>query len=122
MILLMVFLHILDDFCLQGILASMKQKEWWKENAPGALYKYDYLISLFIHSYSWTFMIMLPYAMKMRFHYTAVFIICFVANVLIHSIVDDLKANRHKINLWIDQSIHFLQILITYLILSNIPK
>ena len=27
----MIFMHILDDYCLQGILASMKQKEWWRK-------------------------------------------------------------------------------------------
>ena len=26
--LLMILLHVIDDFHLQGILASMKQKEW----------------------------------------------------------------------------------------------
>ena len=29
--LLMILLHVIDDFHLQGILASMKQKEWWKK-------------------------------------------------------------------------------------------
>ena len=29
---LMIFLHIIDDFCLQGIMASMKQKSWWQEH------------------------------------------------------------------------------------------
>ena len=29
MLLFMVFLHIVDDYYLQGILASMKQKQWW---------------------------------------------------------------------------------------------
>ena len=28
--LLMILLHVIDDFHLQGILANMKQKEWWK--------------------------------------------------------------------------------------------
>ena len=28
-LLLMIFLHIIDDYKLQGILASMKQKNWW---------------------------------------------------------------------------------------------
>ena len=42
----MLYCHILDDFCLQGILASLKQKSWWEENYPNKLYKYDYIISL----------------------------------------------------------------------------
>ena len=28
--LLMILLHVIDDFHLQGIFGSMKQKEWWK--------------------------------------------------------------------------------------------
>lgn len=31
LILTMIFMHIIDDYCLQGILASMKQKSWWTE-------------------------------------------------------------------------------------------
>ncbi len=43
-ILLMIFCHIVDDYYLQGILAKMKQKMWWKENAPDNIhYKYDYI-------------------------------------------------------------------------------
>ena len=34
MLLLMIFLHIVDDYYLQGILASMKQRGWWEKNAP----------------------------------------------------------------------------------------
>ncbi len=44
----MIFLHIVDDYYLQGILASMKQKSWWEENAPQRLYKYDYIVALTI--------------------------------------------------------------------------
>ena len=57
---LMLFAHIVDDFYLQGILAQLKQKGWWKENAPHKLYKYDYIIALIIHALSWAIMIALP--------------------------------------------------------------
>lgn len=33
----MLYCHILDDFCLQGILASLKQKSWWEENYPNKI-------------------------------------------------------------------------------------
>jgi len=36
-------------------------------------------------------------------------------NCCIHFVVDDLKANRFKINLIIDQTIHFIQIILTFL-------
>lgn len=34
LLLLMIFCHIVDDYYLQGWLASAKQKKWWEENAP----------------------------------------------------------------------------------------
>ena len=33
-VLCMIFCHIVDDYYLQGWLASAKQKVFWKENAP----------------------------------------------------------------------------------------
>jgi hypothetical protein len=116
-ILAMVFCHIVDDYYLQGCLASMKQKKWWQENAPQKLYKYDYIVALIMHSMSWSFMIMLPIAISMNFNVSTLFAIIFVGNTIIHAVVDDLKANKIKINLIVDQSIHILQIIITYVIL-----
>jgi hypothetical protein len=40
------------------------------------------------------------------------------ANTVVHCYVDDLKCNQMKINLASDQVIHFLQILITWIICS----
>lgn len=116
-ILAMIFCHIVDDYYLQGCLASMKQKKWWQENAPQKLYKYDYIVALIMHSMSWSFMIMLPIAISMNFNVSTLFAIIFVGNTIIHAVVDDLKANKIKINLIVDQSIHILQIIITYVIL-----
>lgn len=114
----MIFMHIVDDYYLQGILAKLKQKDWWKDNAPDKLYKYDYIVALLIHSFSWAFLIMLPIAITNFFEVNRIFIIVLIINCLIHMIVDDLKANRKKINLVIDQTIHLLQILITFLCLK----
>ena len=116
----MIFMHILDDYRLQGILSSMKQKEWWKKNEQyKELYKYDYIVALIMHSFSWTFMIMLPIAFSIEWNLTSLFLIAFFVNVAVHAIVDDLKANRGKINLWIDQTIHIIQIFITADILTK---
>ena len=38
-LIIMVFLHIVDDYYLQGVLATMKQKDWWIKNAPNKKYK-----------------------------------------------------------------------------------
>lgn len=117
-VLMMIFCHIVDDYFLQGILASLKQKEWWKKQEQYKdLYKYDYIVALLMHSFSWTFMIMLPIAFINRFEIGVIFLIVFVLNVITHAIVDDLKANKFKINLIIDQTIHLIQIVITAVVL-----
>ena len=115
-LLLMIFLHIVDDYYLQGVLANMKQKQWWQDNAPASLYRYDYIIALMMHSMSWAFMIMLPIAIKMSFDVGGLFVGVWIVNAIIHGVVDDLKANKHKINLIHDQSVHMAQIVLTAII------
>ena len=113
----MVFCHIVDDYYLQGILASMKQKAWWqKQESYCDKYKNDYIIALIMHAFSWAFVIMIPFIL-----YGASFIylgIAIVINTIIHSIVDDLKANKKKINLVADQMIHLGQIMATWVIIG----
>ena len=116
-LLLMIFLHIIDDFKLQqGVLVSLKQKKWWEEqNEYEEFYKYDYLPALILHAFSWTFMIMLPIAISLNFN-IGWWTLIYAINTIIHAFTDDLKANKLKINLIVDQSIHILQIVITWLI------
>lgn len=115
-LLAMIFLHIIDDYKLQGILASMKQKKWWEEQKEyKGLYKYDYIPALIEHSFSWTFMIMLPIAVVLHFN-IGWWVIAYIINMVIHAFVDNLKANKFKINLVIDQTIHIVQIVVTWLI------
>ena len=113
-IILMVFCHIVDDYYLQGWLASAKQKQWWKDNAPDKLYRFDYIWALLMHSFSWSFMIMLPIAISRGFDVNWVFGLMLVINTVVHAFVDNLKANVKVINLWVDQSIHMLQIIYTF--------
>lgn len=112
----MMFCHIVDDYYLQGKLALFKQKSWWEKNAPDEMYKHDYIVALMMHSFSWVFTIMLPIAVSQEFQIGAVFMIMFITNTIVHAIVDDLKANKRKINLVTDQSIHISQIIVTFLI------
>ncbi len=112
----MIFLHIIDDYKLQGILSDMKQKTWWeKQEGYKDLYKRDYLPALILHSFSWSFMIMLPIAIVLHFN-IGWWAIAYIVNMVIHAVVDNLKANKLKINLIADQSIHMVQIIITWLI------
>jgi len=115
LLLLMIFLHIVDDYYLQGILASMKQKEWWNKAAPEKMYRYDYIVALIMHGFSWSFMIMLPIAISMEFQCSIGFIFAFLVNFITHALVDNMKANERRINLICDQAIHIAQIVLTFL-------
>jgi hypothetical protein len=118
----MLLAHIVDDYYLQGWLASAKQKKWWEKNAPDELYKFDYIMALFCHALSWAIMICLPIiiyslvaVIDLQWFYLAI-----PVNLVIHAIVDDLKANKLKINLIADQSVHFLQIILTWYAFTSI--
>lgn len=111
-LLTMFFLHIVDDYYLQGILAQMKQKKFWEENAPEDKYKHDYIWALIMHAFSWAFMVMLPLFFVSTMPMFVIYLV-FIANIGVHAYVDDLKANKFKINLWEDQLIHLAQIVIT---------
>lgn len=95
-ILCMIFCHIVDDYYLQGILASMKQKTWWEKQGLTGMYKNDYIWALLMHAFSWAFMIMLPIAYYMSFEITPLFATMFCVNFIVHAIVDNLKANEKK--------------------------
>ena len=113
----MVFFHILDDYVLQDILANLKQKSWWEKNYPDKMYENDYLMALVTHAFSWTFNIMIPVVVCLKGNLPTQFYTCFAINMFIHAMVDDLKANRKKINLITDQTIHLIQIFVTAFVL-----
>lgn len=111
-------MHIVDDYYLQGILSSLKQKKWWRDNCPDDLYKNDYRIALLEHAYSWSFVISIPVFIYLLYFNKlgAWFYVLFILNVIVHHLVDDLKANKRTINLVQDQLIHLSQIIFTWLI------
>ena len=118
LLIFMIFAHITDDYYLQGWLASAKTKNWWEKNAPNKLYSKDYIMALFCHSLSWSIMVFLPILIYSLYNQIDLnwFYLVIPINLIIHAVIDDLKANKFKINLIIDQSIHFIQIFITWLI------
>lgn len=119
LLLLMIFAHIIDDYYLQGILAHMKQKVWWEHSEWfKPLYKYDYKMALLMHSMSWSIMILLPSIIL--FNISGYFALgAFIINTVIHYYIDDLKANRGKINLIVDQSIHLAQVFMTWMMVCQ---
>ena len=112
---LMFFMHIVDDYYLQGILAKMKQKRWWEENVNNSKCRYDYIIALIMHSFSWAFLTLIPIALYIQSLYIWI-CIALLLNAIIHCIIDDLKANKLRINLIVDQAIHIIQLIITWIV------
>ena len=115
-LLCMIFCHIVDDYYLQGWLASAKQKSWWEQNAPNELYKNDYIMALVMHSFSWTFMVMLvPTLLLLPDFNVKIYCGLFLSNWMMHLVTDDAKANEKTINLIEDQLIHLAQIVFTWI-------
>jgi hypothetical protein len=115
----MIFAHIVDDYYLQGILASMKQKSWWeKQEGYKSLYKNDYKMALLMHSMSWSIMLLIP-AMILFNPSSYLLLGLFIVNTLIHYHVDNAKANKLTINLMADQTIHLLQVLASWIMICQ---
>lgn len=123
--------HYLADFTLQGCLAQMKQKQWWKDeiykwnqthHGNSALdyenYKNDWICALNSHSFYWAIVTFLPLFLTNA--PDNFIIIAMLINWFVHSIVDHLKCNLHKINLRTDQTCHLMQILLTVIITKSI--
>lgn len=132
-LIIMLFLHTFYDFHLQGILAQMKQKKWWKRPVENNKYvdleesKYcsDYKMALAVHSFEWAFFVQLPmlvtsYSKWCGFELISVrsvlmYISMLILNACVHYAIDDMKANDMSINLIIDQMIHIGQVTFTWI-------
>lgn len=113
-LILMLLAHFFADFHLQGILADMKQEQWWrKQEGYNSKYKYDYLAALAIHSAEWTLWVMMP-LMLLPYLDLGIFLLLAALNTVVHSLTDNSKANYKDINLIQDQIIHLAQIAFTY--------
>lgn len=118
-IMCMLFAHIVDDFYLQGILASLKQRSYWTEHAPDKMYQHDYIVALVAHAFSWCVSIHIPVIVWWRLcgGFTPIaFLLNFIVQTAIHAIVDDSKANKKKINLITDQLVHVSQICVSFVL------
>ena len=109
----MILCHIIDDFVLQGWLASAKQLSWWKkQEGYNDFYKNDYKMALFMHSLEWSIMIHLPIIVFYNFQVTIVILISILGNCYLHYLIDDLKANLKVFNLVIDQIFQIIQVIL----------
>ena len=133
-LLLMLLMHYIEDFHLQGCLANLKQKEWWKKQINEnpkihtvfeySIYKNDYKMSLFAHSIENALFVMLPLMIDLLIselvtdylRNTWIFFVPAIALICVsHYVIDNLKANEMKINLIKDQILHIIFILIVFL-------
>lgn len=125
-LLLMFLFDIIDDFVLQPIcLSKLKQKRYWieeckKYNLNISKYDTDYITALLIHGLSWSIMIHVPLMFLGGIRDDFFLLLSVLFNAVIHAIIDNLKANKLKINLDVDQCLHGFQIVITWIVLSLI--
>ena len=113
-LILMLLAHFFADFHLQGILADMKQEQWWKQqDGYNSKYKYNYLAALAIHSAEWTLWTMIPLFLLPHLD-LGMFLLLATLNIVVHSLTDNSKANCRDINLVQDQALHLAQIAFTY--------
>lgn len=125
-LLLMFLFDIIDDFVLQPIcLSKLKQKRYWieeckKYNLNISKYDKDYITALIMHGLSWSIMIHVPLMFLGGIRDDFFLLLSVLFNAVIHAIIDNLKANKLKINLDVDQCLHGLQIVITWIVFSLI--
>lgn len=113
---MMIFLHFLFDFYIQTKSDSLiKRKDWWEKRHNGkSKRKYNHILGLLMHSFTWSFAILIPFYLEAgTINYIALFI-----NTIVHAIVDNLKANEKKLSSVEDQAIHFIQIGMTWFLLE----
>lgn len=116
--LIMMLLHIIDDFVLQPIcLSKLKQKSFWEPYVKDdEKYKFDYKVALVIHALSWSIMIHLPLMVIGVGEFGI--LLSVILNTIMHAWTDDEKANKLNITLFEDQIIHFGQIVGTWALLT----
>lgn len=126
----MILLHIIEDFHLQGILASMKQESWWQSECNKldieyrlSKYKYDHIIGLCVHALENSIFIALPLIIDSLITTFTVspnntcfigWVFIIVANTVIHAVIDNFKCNWKGINLITDQVLHFVFIILFF--------
>lgn len=107
---LMFLLHLIADFALQSVRdANLKQKKWWedatKEMENREMYRYDWIAGMACHCLLWSLMVCLPLVTRL------IYLPMVIVQAAAHFWIDDMKANRLKINLIEDQFLHLAQII-----------
>ena len=124
----MIFMHILEDFHLQGCLANLKQKDWWEKNVANlkdTIYARDYAVALITHSIENSIFVVMPividnliYMCKNGIDTNAwkLWAIFILLNTAFHTFVDSAKCNKKIINLVVDQVLHFAMLIMMFVV------
>lgn len=121
-LILMIEMHILADYKTPDCLQNFKQQKWWKDNFPNKdWWKTEFIVGLGLHAFQWALFIMIPPVSYTLYTDPAKPGInslpsIFILNILIHAYVDHLKANKGKLSLIEDQLMHFIQIIVTWIL------
>ena len=126
LLMMMVTLHVVADFHLQGILANMKQWRWWEkqeceftreeidrgaDRVDWVSCEKDYIPALLLHAFEWSFIVCIPLMWFVGMNWVGAVLV--LLNTAYHAYVDNVKCNHLEINLAIDQGLHMVQILCT---------
>lgn len=114
-LLCMWYLHLIDDYVLQGILAKLKQRDFW--TPYGKKYQADYGIALLEHGFMNAFLVHIPIYIWLCKNEPTLFASIFLFGIL-HAIIDDWKANDKRLNLLQDQILHILLILLWWVMFT----
>ena len=117
---LCLWCHVLDDYWLQGCMAKLKQRDWWRgqlteemvkrgTRLEDTIYRHDYIAALAMHAAQWAVSIMVPLIIVRPWE-AGFYVVAWLINAPLHALVDDLKANRHLVSLVNDQLFHVLQV------------
>lgn len=125
----MLAAHVFADYFLQGVMAQMKQRNWWRlqvKDYDKSIYRNDHKAVLLNHSFQWSFVVLLPVLYDIYYKAwgfepfaiktVSIYIGLIVMNTFVHYKIDNLKANKNAISLVTDQLVHFAQIVVTWLV------
>jgi len=118
--LLVLLLHFIADFNLQlgAGLDKFKSVDWWRKIMGETIwgtadeqfrkYKHDYKVAMAIHSVVWALVTFAPCIWLCTSAKAMLSILA--VNAVAHYYIDNLKANRYRLNLVQDQILHLLQV------------
>lgn len=111
---LMIVGHCVGDYVLQtDFLAKAKSPKFWE----GTNDKTGWSPVLTAHSVIWTACVMAPLLLVVWPEIGVPFIVCFMANIWAHCLIDYLKCIG-KSNMILDQLLHVAQITATFAVVT----